>query len=177
MEQTKFLTVIAVLDDETQERMNALQQKILSTGLVGTQTMQIPFHISLGSYPPDCGDEVLRSVRETAGKQTSFPIKLIGIHSFSERVLFLQPEENERLTALHSVFDCAYPQGFPWVPHATLFCGEEAEVRAAKKMIEDTVFPIDARVTAIELGRFFPAEKIERAYLLPGTSGKEEAAE
>ena len=177
MEQTKCLTVMAVLDDQTQKRMDALQQKILSTGLVGTQTMQIPFHISLGSYPPECVEEVLRSVRDTAGKQTSFAINLIGVNSFSERVLFLQPEENERLTALHRIFDCAYPKGFPWVPHATLFCGEEAEVRTAKKTIEDTVFPICARVTAIELGRFFPAEKIERVYLLPGASGIEEAAE
>ena len=175
MKQEEFLTVMAVLDDETQRKMEALQRKILSLGFSGTQTMGIPFHISLGSFPVEKENDVLRAMCETVRKTASFSVSLLGLETFSDRVLFLLPEENEKLTALHRPFDCAYADGYPWTPHATLFCGETEEVRMAKKEIEKFAFPIHARITTLELGRFFPAQFISRIALIPETLSEKEA--
>ena len=177
MKQKKFLTVMAVLDEETQARMNGLQQSILSLGLTGTQTMGIPFHISLGSYPPEKEADVLAGMRRTARATDAFPVKFTGLETFSDRVLFLKPETDQALIHLHQPFDSAYADGFPWTPHATLFCGDEADVRLAKKALEGTRFPICARVTALELGRFFPAEFIGREELLSGSKAGKEVCE
>ena len=177
MKQKLFLTVMAVLDDETQRRMNDLQQRIFSLGLVGTQTMGIPFHISLGSFPVEKEGEVLRNMYRTTEKTAAFPIRFAGLSTFSDRVLFLKPEFSESLAALHAPFDGSYADGFPWTPHATLFCGEEAEVRKAKQALENARLPVEASVQAIELGRFFPAKLIEKVHLLPGDGKTKEAAE
>ena len=48
MKSDKFLTVFAVFDDETQRKLKDIQNNILSLGEKGTQTMDIPFHITLG---------------------------------------------------------------------------------------------------------------------------------
>lgn len=170
MKQKHFLTVMAVLDEKTQYLMNNLQQRIIALGDPGTQTMGIPFHISLGSFPLEKETEVLQVMREIAGKATAFLIEFTCMNTFSDRVLFLQPTENAGLRMLHQSFDCAYADGFPWVPHATLFCGEEDKVRRAKEAIKDTAFPILAQVTALELGRFFPAQFIARYDLQPEDS-------
>ena len=174
MKQKQFLTVMAVLDDDTQKTMDGLQKRIIALGAPGTQTMGIPFHISLGSFPVEKEHEVLRAMRETSGKTTVFSVMLTGLDTFSDRVLFLRPEMNYQLAALHQPFDCAFADGYPWTPHATLFCGETEEVRRAKKEIEGMRLPIFSRVTALELGRFFPAQFISRMALLPeGKAGKE----
>ena len=48
----KFLMVLAVLDEETQEKLKKLQNKIIfECESKGSQTINIPFHISLGSFP------------------------------------------------------------------------------------------------------------------------------
>ena len=67
MKQKHFLTVMAVLDEKTQYLMNNLQQRIIALGDPGTQTMGIPFHISLGSFPLEKETEVLQVMREIAG--------------------------------------------------------------------------------------------------------------
>ena len=81
--QKKFLTVFAVFDNETQKKLNSLQEKILSTGLVGTQTMDIPFHISLGSFPVEMEEELKQRIKEVCLNYFSFEILLEQINSFS----------------------------------------------------------------------------------------------
>lgn len=170
MKQKCFLTVMAVLDEPTQNLMTGLQRQIIDLGDPGTQTMGIPFHISLGSFPLEKETEVVQTMREIVGKTNAFPVEFVCTNTFSDCVLFLQPTENKGLRTLHHSFDCAYADGFPWTPHATLFCGEEDKVRRAKEAIKDTAFPILAQVTALELGRFFPAQFIARYDLQPEDS-------
>ncbi len=46
----KFLAVIAVFDDKTQSYLNNLHNLILQNNIIGTETLDIPFHITLGSF-------------------------------------------------------------------------------------------------------------------------------
>lgn len=52
MKKDKFLTVYAVFDKETQQKLKIMQDEVIKLGNEGTQTMGILFHISLGSFSP-----------------------------------------------------------------------------------------------------------------------------
>lgn len=162
MEQKKFLTVMAVLDEETQLLMHGLQQRIITSGMLGTQTMNIPFHITLGSYPPECEKALVSRIAEISADTKEITLSFPRLHTFGHTVLFAEPAENSDLNHLHLFFDSNYGNGFPWVPHATLFCGQNDEVIKAFSLIEKQFQAFQAKITAIELGRFFPAEFVCR---------------
>ena len=158
----EFLTVMAVLDDETQKTLFGWQQAMLTAGLKGTQTMSIPFHITLGSFAPDCEEALLGRVRRAAEETAAFPIRFTAWNTFGRRVLFVQPDESFALTALHGRFDRHEADPYPWTPHTTLFMGEEKEVEQAIEIVKPLFRPLHARITAIELGFFFPHRFIGR---------------
>lgn len=162
MPRDVFLTVMAVLDDDVQALMGKWQKRILSSGLAGTQTMGISFHITLGSFPADAEEELVPRIRAVSLHASPIPLNFSRLNSFHDRVLFAEPEPSEELKQLHLDFDNNFGNGFPWVPHATLFCGETEEVKKAFHILEGQFHPFQARVTAIELGKFFPAKFICR---------------
>ena len=162
MSRDVFLTVMAVLDENAQALMGKWQKRILSSWLAGTQTMGIPFHITLGSFPLDAEEELVSRIRAVSMRTSPIPLTFSRLNSFQDRVLFADPESNEELKRLHLDFDNNYGNGFPWVPHATLFCGETEEVKKAFEILKSQFQPFQARITAIELGKFFPAKFISR---------------
>ena len=162
MENKKFLTVMAVFDDETQKSLTKMQAMLIKSIGNGTQTMGIPFHLTLGSYPTDAVDNVVDSIKQAATISKSFAVEFVSYKTFADRVLFLEPTVPEELLMLRKSFECDYANGFDWVPHATLYCGNEDEVRRAKALLPEIDKPICARIVGIELGEFFPAKKIIR---------------
>lgn len=162
MNDKKFLTVMAVFDNKTQEKLSTIQSKIINNVGNGTQTMGIPFHITLGSYPLDCESEVVARIEKVASQTKPFEVLLVRYNTFSDRVLFLDPTKKQELIDLRKSFECDYANGFDWVPHATLFCGEVDEVEKAKLYLPEIREPIRAQIVGIELGEFFPPKKITR---------------
>ncbi len=162
MEDKKFLTVMAVLDSRTQRVMGDIQSTLIANVGDGTQTMGIPFHITLGSYATDELDSVIERVREAASVTKPFDIRILGQDSFGNKVLFLKPEKSEELFRLRAYFEKDYAHGHEWVPHATLICGEEKQVQNARELVSALDLPQKATVIGIELGEFFPPKKIIR---------------
>ncbi|MDE6618240.1 MAG: 2'-5' RNA ligase family protein [Clostridiales bacterium] len=160
MKQDKFLTVFAVFDDETQQKLKALQDRVLSLGYVGTQTMGIPFHISLGSFKVKDEQELIVRIKEVCSQHSEFDINLDKVNHFNNRVLFIEPSENKNLRGLHELFDNNFADGFPWHAHATIFCGNEQQVIEAKQCLNDIFVPIKAKVVGIQMGEFFPTRMI-----------------
>ena len=78
----KFLTVFAVFDDETQKKLQSIQNNIFSLGLKGTQTMDIPFHITLGSFPLSEQKNLEQKIRYVCKNYDSFSINLLRINNF-----------------------------------------------------------------------------------------------
>ena len=162
MENKKFLTVMAVFDFETQQKLGEMQKLLMEKVGEGTQTMGIPFHLTCGSYPTEQVNEVVEKIKRVAAVSKSFALELGSYKTFSERVLFLEPTVPEELLALRRSFESDYANGFDWVPHATLFCGNEREVKKALTLLPELSAPLCARIVGIELGEFFPAKKIIR---------------
>ena len=159
MNERKFLTVMAVFDPQTQEKLSSIQKYLINNISCGTQTIGIPFHITLGSYPVDELVSVISKINQVAATAKSFDIQLKGYNHFGNRVFFLEPEIIYDLVKLRKSFECDYANGFDWVPHATLYCGEFDEVEKANMIVPKNNLPIKARIVGIELGEFFPPNK------------------
>lgn len=160
MKKEKFLTVYAVLDNQSQEKLTHLQNELFKLGDLGTQTMDIPFHISLGSFPVEDEQELIKRIEAVSLDYNKFNIKLKGINHFNDAVLFVEPEITIELKELHDLFDNNYANGFPWVPHITMFCGNQASVIKARNVLESYFVPFEAKITSLEMGEFFPTRFI-----------------
>ncbi|MDE6586343.1 MAG: 2'-5' RNA ligase family protein [Clostridia bacterium] len=160
MKQDKFLTVFAVFDDATQLILKSFQDRVLSLGYPGTQTMGIPFHISLGSFKVEDERELKTRIKEVCSQNYEFEINLNKVSHFNNRVLFIEPEENIKLRYLHDLFDNNFADGFPWHAHATVFCDNEEQVTEAKECLNKIFKPLKARITGIQMGEFFPTRMI-----------------
>ncbi len=160
MKKNKFLTVMAVYDEKTQNILYDLQKKIISALPNGTQTMDIPFHITLGSYPPEMEEDVVAMVNEASKAAERFSIQLLGYKDFGNKVLYIEPTVPSRLIALRKRFECDYAEDHPWVPHTTLFCSDSESVNEAKTLLPMIDEPINAQIVGLELGEFFPTRMI-----------------
>ncbi len=156
----KFLTVFAVFDNETQKKLKKMQDEILKLGNLGTQTMDIPFHISLGSFPVKDEEELKSKIKKVCACKRTFDIVLTKVNHFNNRVLFIEPKLNKDLKDLHSLFDSNFHGGFSWHAHATMFCGNEKEVTMAKEVLQKLFKPITAKIVSIQMGEFFPTKML-----------------
>ena len=152
MKQEKFLTVYAVLDEVTQRELTQLQSDILKKYPSGTQTMGIPFHISLGSFSVSAQEDLIRRIDDCIKEICSFSIKLHALGHFNHNVIFVEPETNETLIELHKRFKGNFADGFSWHPHVTLYCGKEEE---GKEILNEFFFEKKtAQIVGLELGEF-----------------------
>ncbi|MDE7105749.1 MAG: 2'-5' RNA ligase family protein [Anaeroplasmataceae bacterium] len=157
MKKDKFLTIYAVLDPVCQEILTQIQNQILKQ-YNGTQTMGIPFHISLGSFPLEKKDMLIKQMDKFA-EEESFSLELNELDHFNYQVIFAKPIVNEALINLHNFFEGNYADGFPWHPHVTLYCGKEEDGKEILK--EYTLDRLEAKIVGIELGEFFPTHIIK----------------
>lgn len=164
MKKDKFITVMAVLDDQTQEIMENMAQDFLQQYGPDVKTKDIPYHISLGSYAPEEAEEIAKRIQRVAKETKLFEIKILGMNHFGNKVRFLEPEISEDLMNLHLHFDSDYANGYPgWVPHATVYIHDEPrEIEVPKELAEKVECLKTAKVVGIELGEFFPAKFIMR---------------
>jgi 2'-5' RNA ligase len=153
----QFLNVMAVLDDSTQQLLAAFQKKIIALGFYGSQTMGIPFHVSLGTFPLSAETDLVSRLPQVAQKTVSFQLTLDSVETFSNQILYLKPTDSAPLLQLHQQFDCHYGNDYEWTPHVTLFCGNVPQVVTAKKLIEQRyTAPLVTTVCALQLCCFFP---------------------
>lgn len=160
MKQSKFLTVMACFDDKSQRQLLSLQSKLTNSGL-NVNTSDVPFHVSLGSYPTDKLESVLQTMESVSKSFTPFKLTLANYSHFNNRVLFLQPSPCEKLSALHNHFDCNFADGYPWSAHVTLLIGDETAVANARDLLGELDKPIEVTVTNLLIGEFFPTKLIK----------------
>jgi len=164
MQKDKFITVMAVLDDNTQELLQSIQNDLEHQYGVDTKTKDIPFHITLGSYAVEETAEIVSRIIDVVNQTQSFDIEFGGLNHFGNMVRFIKPEINDELLRLHSHFDSDYANGYNgWMPHATVYRhSEPMEIQLPEKIVEKIEQLKNARIVGIELGEFFPPKKIIR---------------
>ncbi len=161
----KFLTVYAVYDDDTQKILKSYQDALLEKGYLSSHSTDIPFHVTLGSFPTSMLKELVERMEQVSLNNNQFEIEISAVNNFGSRVLFVEPTPNESLLALQKHFDMSYPHNLPYHAHTTMLLSEENDVREAKSTLLDLFKPLKATIVAIEMGEFFPMRFICRNYL------------
>ena len=158
MKKEKFLTIYAVFDEETQRKLNKIQQEIEAKYPAGSQTRGIPFHISLGSFPVEEKAALIGRIGKWIEELKPFSIELEGLGHFDNQLLYVKPNLNAELEALHQIFEGNYSDGYPWVPHVTLYSQEKKIIQELLEEYE--AIKLDAKIVGLQMGEFFPTKII-----------------
>ena len=160
-QKEKFITVMAVFDDETQAKLQALSDAFSAIYGEDTKTAGIPYHITLGSYPPEEAEEIAARIRDVAAKTGPVAVRFGEFGHFGNTVRWLAPEVSDELMALHLHFDLDYANGYPgWWPHATIYRHSVPVEELPEALLSMAGEITGGFITGIELGEFFPARKI-----------------
>lgn len=164
MKKEKFITVMAILDSESQKKFQEMNEAILQEYGEDGKTQGIPYHISLGSYAVEDTEEIVERMKQVCKKTKGFDIEFEGLELLNKRVYFMKPKMNDELMDLHLHFDSDYANGFPeWLAHATVFISkEDTEFKLCWNILSNMQKLRKARIVGIELGEFFPARFIVR---------------
>ncbi len=162
----EFLTLMGDLDGDSQARMSAWYGALREAGFTGKQTPELPYHISLASFPLDQEGEAVERVRKTAAAFSPVSVHFSHMGVFpGGRVLFCGPERNPGLDALHAACELYPHPKYPWTPHATLLIDEPEAVCAALPLLVKSFQPFVGRITRLHLCAFWPTREIAAAPL------------
>ena len=78
-----FLCLMADLDEGVQKNMTAWYEELQKEGFTGTQTPDLPYHISLATYPLEMENEVLANVKKVASEFSQVEVHLSHIGMFA----------------------------------------------------------------------------------------------
>ena len=90
----KFLTLMADLDDGSQNRLSEWYGSLKNAGFIGTQTPGLPYHIRLSKFPPDRESEAVNLMKKAAFEFPKIPIHISHIGIFAGGNVALRAGEN-----------------------------------------------------------------------------------
>ena len=164
----QFLTLMADLDNDTQQIMDEWYDALRKAGFTGVQTPGLPFHISLATFPLDHEQQAVEKMKTVSAEFAEVPVHISHVGLFAGgKVLFGSPERNPELDALHASCESGSPQQYPWTPHVTVLIDEPARVYAALPVLMKSFTPVAARIARLHLCAFWPAREIA-AFSLKG---------
>ena len=156
-----FLCLMADLDEGVQKYMTAWYEELQKAGFTGTQTPNLPYHISLATYPLEMEDEVLANVKEVASEFSQVEVHLSHIGMFAGgQVLFAAPERNPELDKLQEACQMGVPQQYGFTPHTTILIDDPKVVHAALPTFVKCFRPMTGRITRLHLCDFWPTREI-----------------
>ena len=157
MADGKFLCVMAGYDPETEKRIADLDGRVRAAGFTGTQTPNIPFHITLGTFPIEEEPFARRLAERAAAETPAFPVTFNHLGIFQGgKVLFLAPDANHPLLALRERFGPVHG----WTAHTTLLIDQPENVLRAAPAALAGLTSFEGRVERLWLYEFFPARFI-----------------
>lgn len=158
----ELLTLMADLDEGSQQIMSGWYEKLRDAGFTGVQTPGLPFHISLACFSPDKEKEVVNEMTELAGRFHAIPVHISHIGLFAGgRVLFAAPDMNPAdLLTLRQAVRTETSEEFPWTPHSTIMIDEADTIQKALPVLIDNFYPFTGRITGLHLCAFWPTREI-----------------
>lgn len=151
----KFLCVLALFDEQTQGTLGEHQQAILSQGFTGRQTMDIPFHVTLGTFGLERREELEQALRGLSMGPVEVFFNHMGLFEGQE-VLFLAPDVNRELLALQEAFS----QEKGWTAHTTMLIDSRENVLAGLEILGKRFRRFSGRIQRAALYEFFPSQKL-----------------
>ena len=162
----QFLTLMAELDDSSQQHLSGWYDGLRKAGFTGTQTPGLPYHISMAAFPLDQEDKAVETAWRAAAGSVPVPVHFSHIGMFAGgRILFAAPERNPELDRLQEACRSSAPQEHPWTPHTTLLIDEPEAVHAALPVLVSSFVPFVGKIVRLHLCAFWPTREILSADL------------
>ena len=163
----EFLTLMADLDDDSQQTLSGWYEDIKKAGFTGTQTPGLPFHISMGCFSLDKESDVIDEMKELTTRFSSFPVHISHIGLFAGgKVLYAAPDMNPSdLLDLRQAIKTETQEKFPWTPHCTIIIDEPETIQNALPILVEHFQPFMGRITKLHLCAFWPTREIATVYL------------
>lgn len=153
----KFLCVLAGYDDEKEKYIARLQDNLYKKGFVGTQTKDIPMHITMGTFDTRQEKHLIEKLEEVAAKTSPFDVNLSHIGIFSGgKVLFVTPDINRELLALKEQFG----DSANWTAHTTLLIDQPEVIQSALADVVENFVQTKAKIDRLHLFEFWPTRHI-----------------
>ena len=165
----QFLTLMADFDNETQARLAGWYRALREAGFTGVQTPDVPYHISLATFPTDREKKAAEIMRKAAAEFAPVPVHISHIGMFAGgKVLFAGPEKDAGLAALREACKPETPETWPWTPHVSLLIDEPETVQEAIPVLVREFTPFVGTVTRLHLCAFWPTREIAAIALTGG---------
>ena len=162
------LYLLAVFDSNTQEILSGHYDVLYKKGYIGTQTKDVPYHFTLGSFDYSEEEDNLKKMEIIANNTKSFDIRLDHIGMFGMNTIFIEPNMNFELLELETkFFDCNGRGSHLWTAHSTILMDEPHNIVTALPIIAEEFKPINAKIDKIGLYEFDPTRLIKE-YTLVG---------
>lgn len=163
----EFLTLMADFDDESQQILGGWYDKLRQAGFTGTQTPNLPFHISLASFSPDREAEAVRETAELAERFSAIPVHISHIGLFAGgKILYAAPDMNPAdLLQLRLAIQTETRDQYPWTPHSTILIDSAENIRKALPVLVDCFHPFMGTITKLHLCAFWPTREISAVHL------------
>ena len=163
----QFLTLMADLDDDSQEIMSLWYKKLRDEGFTGTQTPGLPYHISLATFSLDEEESAVEEMNRLGEMFSSIPVHISHIGIFAGgRVLFGAPDMNPAgLLQIHDSIMVNKIDEHPWTPHVTILIDEPDNISDALRIMINSFRPFIARITRLHLCAFWPTREIASVQL------------
>ena len=165
----QFLTLMADLDQDSQERMAGWYDALRGAGFTGVQTPGLPYHISLATFPPEHEQKAIAITRKAAAEFAPVPVHISHIGMFAGgKVLFCGPEKDAGLASLRDACKPETPEAWPWTPHVSILIDEPEAVQAAIPVLVREFAPFTGTIIRLHLCAFWPTREIAAAELTGG---------
>jgi 2'-5' RNA ligase len=165
----KKLYLLAVLDDNTQKIFEKIYDEfVLKNDIIGKQTKNIPYHISLCSFTTEKQIE-LEKLLDKIDEENDFKeikIKYTGMGLFGLNVLYFNLSMSKELIELYDyVKTGSYEEKEELAAHTTVLIDTPENIINIIKIIGSEFKGIEGKIEYIDLYEFFPTKIIKRIKL------------
>lgn len=159
----KSLGIVAVYDEGTQQRLQALQQTLRDAGFTGRQAPDVPFHVTLGIFPVSEKAFLLQRMEGVCRDTRPIPVRFNSIGLFGLDVLFLSPSVSVDLLALRSRF--VTQEDLRWMAHTTLLMDKPENILKAVEIVAGQFEAFDGFLEAVHMYEIWPERLLARGVL------------
>jgi len=162
----KNLYILAELDEGTQKKLKLYEKIILENGLTGKQTKDIPYHITLNSYPLELENSLMDLLDKIEASYKQIDVVYSGFGLFGLNVLYLNPIMNmELLDLFNFTKENNHSESDGFAAHTTLLLDEPENVLKLLPQFVEKSSSTSGKIKYISLYEFFPTRLIKRIEL------------
>jgi len=163
----KKLYLLAELDNASQLEIKEIEKIIIENGFIGKQTKDIPYHITLCSFPIEMENRLKDLMENLCKKYKKISINFTSLGLFGLKVLFMNPNMNIELIEIYNYLkENSFEKDCDLSAHTTLIIDEpEIIIKILPKIVEKYK-GLNGEIKYISLYEFFPVRFIKRIELL-----------